>query len=174
MIFVCFQSFEQCHVLFKNKPKLILASQLFQGKRKSTKKGNCDALLGSFPECQTAYLSSLNKSMIQNVWLIIPEECSHSRLPEGRRRCVRSVPMKAPDFPKQTSNISPEHLNAAVAPFPKPSPHPIPSLLLGGREEGGFNLVLARWSSGHSWMGHHCALCSPAPASNIPGWTLSN
>lgn len=91
--------------------------QLFQGKRKSTK----------------------------NVWLNIPEECCDFSLPEGRRPCVHSVPMKAPDFPKQTSNISPEHLNAAIAPFPKPSSHPDPLLLLGGREERRFNLVLARW-----------------------------
>lgn len=83
--------------------------------------------------------------MIQNVWLNIPEECCDFSLPEGRRRCVHSVPMKAPDFPKQTSNISPEHLNAAIAPFPKPSSHPDPLLLLGGREERGFNLVPARW-----------------------------
>lgn len=99
------------------------------------KKSYCDSLLGSFAECE----------MIQNVWLNIPEECCYFSLPEGRRRCVHSVPMKAPDFPKQTSNISPEHLNAAIAPFPKPSSHPDPLLLLGGREERGFNLVLARW-----------------------------
>lgn len=75
-----------------------------------------------------------------------------------------------PDFPKQTSNISPEHLNAAVAAFRSPPPTPTPCSSSVGGKKGDLTWCWlgGRWSSGNSWMGHHCAHCLAAPASKYP------
>lgn len=85
-------------------------------------------------------------------------------------------PWKPQTFQSRLPTFPPSTWTQQSLPSRSPPPTPTPCSSSVGGKKGDLTWCWlgGRWSSGNSWMGHHCAHCSAAPASNIPRWTLSN